>query len=466
MNRMTVAVAGQMAAAWVLAVAAVFYWVTQTACGVSTSGGQEDVFGQVGQADRNTITVPPTPGGGSTTEPPFEQVPTSGFVRIAVRLPQATASEAGARLVPSATRYIRVTVTAADIATPVEGEAAVSPGQTSVELSLEVPAGADRQLTVQALDENRNVLSSGTATIVVEPAQTIQASISLVPEASIYPTVVATAASPIRVGTASTLGGSATDSDGTIVEYAWDFEADGTYDWTNASSPATTHTYPSALTYTAVLRATDNDGLTSTASVNIKVSTPPEATANASPTDAVAGAPVSFSGTGSDADGSITKYEWDFDGNGTYDWSSAGSASTSHSYGASGAYTAVLRVTDDCALTAEAFVAVTVTAPPSGDPPTVTTATASPNKVAPGSPVSFSGTATDPDGAIAKYEWDFDGNGTYDWFSASTPDTTHSYPADGTFAATLRATDGDGMTGEQSVQVIVSSTGTLMLEIY
>ena len=48
------------------------------------------------------------------------------------------------------------------------------------------------------------------------------------------------------------------DSDGTIVTYAYDFEGDGSFD----SGPSVVeHTYATAGTYTAVLRVTDNDGL-------------------------------------------------------------------------------------------------------------------------------------------------------------------------------------------------------------
>jgi PKD repeat protein len=44
-------------------------------------------------------------------------------------------------------------------------------------------------------------------------------------------------------------------------------------------------------------------------------------------------------------------------------------------------------------------------------------------------------------GKISKYEWDFDGDGKYDYFSTDTPDTTHSYPKEGYYEATLTITD-------------------------
>ena len=53
--------------------------------------------------------------------------------------------------------------------------------------------------------------------------------------------------------------------------------------------------------------------------------------------------------------------------------------------------------------------------------------TASPNPAQVGQLVSFDGSAsTDPDGTIAKYEWDLDGNGSYETSTGATPTTTTS----------------------------------------
>jgi len=45
---------------------------------------------------------------------------------------------------------------------------------------------------------------------------------------------------------------------------------------------------------------------------------------------------------------------------------------------------------------------------------------------------------------IQKCEWDFTGDGIYDWNSTSTCSTTYVYPSPGNFNATLRVTDDDG----------------------
>jgi PKD repeat protein len=63
--------------------------------------------------------------------------------------------------------------------------------------------------------------------------------------------------------------GSSSQVGSTIVDYAWDFETDGTYD-ANGATPTTTHTY-SAGTYRATLRITDSRGTTQTFAATLTV---------------------------------------------------------------------------------------------------------------------------------------------------------------------------------------------------
>lgn len=59
-----------------------------------------------------------------------------------------------------------------------------------------------------------------------------------------------------------------------------------------------------------------------------------------------------------------------------------------------------------------------------------------------GVPMSFQCMASDPDGAILLYEWDFDDDGIVDYSSTTTGNTTHT-PALGTSRAKVRVTDDD-----------------------
>ncbi|MFI5759153.1 PQQ-dependent sugar dehydrogenase [Streptomyces sp. NPDC051569] len=70
--------------------------------------------------------------------------------------------------------------------------------------------------------------------------------------------------------------------------------------------------------------------------------------------------------------------------------------------------------------------------------------------------VSFDATASsDPEGGALTYQWDLDGDGTFD---ATGPTATRTYPANGQFQARLKVTDPQGKTGLTSRQITVGNT--------
>jgi len=73
-----------------------------------------------------------------------------------------------------------------------------------------------------------------------------------------------------------------------------------------------------------------------------------------------------------------------------------------------------------------------------------------------GSPVTLKGFAQDAiDGYIALYEWDLNGDGTYEYNSTVSPVVTHVYYKKGTYTARLRVTDDRGATSTSSALVVV-----------
>lgn len=73
------------------------------------------------------------------------------------------------------------------------------------------------------------------------------------------------------------------------------------------------------------------------------------------------------------------------------------------------------------------------------------TFTASPNPALEGQAVAFEGSAsTYPDGAIASYEWDLDGDGSFETNTGTSPATGRTYPSSGQFAVKLRVNGTDG----------------------
>ena len=142
------------------------------------------------------------------------------------------------------------------------------------------------------------------------------------------------------------------DSDGTIMDYAWSYGDGGTGNGVTAL-----HTYNSSGTYTVQLTVTDDDGATDTATRTIDVTDatpaanePPVAGFYSSKQSGEPPLDVDFyAWYSSDPDGQIVAYAWDF-GDGT----TSSGHTTSHTYNEFGTYTVILTVTDDDGATDDA----------------------------------------------------------------------------------------------------------------
>lgn len=151
-------------------------------------------------------------------------------------------------------------------------------------------------------------------------------------------------------------GSNSSDSDGTIVSYAWNFG-----DGTTSTEPNPVKIYTAAGTFTAVLTVTDNSGLTGTSSVVITATQPPAnqspvAVAKADKTSGFAPLTVNFSGQdSSDSDGTIASYSWNFG-----DGATSSQTNPSYTYNTAGNYTATLTVTDNNGAQSSSSVAITV----------------------------------------------------------------------------------------------------------
>ena len=162
-----------------------------------------------------------------------------------------------------------------------------------------------------------------------------------------------------------------------------------------------------------------------------------------------AGSTLTFAASAIDRDGHVVLCEWDFDGDGTYDWSSDSTAAAQHRYLAAGTYTASLRATDDEGNSTVAECQVTVVC--------ATLGTGGPYWVTAGVPLTLNGSCGDLNRTLALYEWDFDGDGTYDWASESSASAEHTYEGVGTYHPRLRAIyrDGEPQTETTVVSVVM-----------
>ncbi len=272
------------------------------------------------------------------------------------------------------------------------------------------------------------------------------------------PPVAAFNAAPSPAQTAETInldGSASSDPDGTIAKYEWDLDGNGSYETETGAEPVAITSYPTAGAYDVRLRVTDSSGNRSNALRTVTVTNrAPVSSFTASPSAVSKGQNVTFDGSASsDPDGTVAKYEWDLDGNGSYETNTGASATTSRSYSAAGTVETKLRVSDDRGATAVSTRNVTVTLlPPSAS------FTAAPNPADTGATVSFNGSASsDPDGTVAKYEWDLDGNGSYETNTGTSATTSRSYSAPGNVEVKLRVTDDDGQTATASRTVTINN---------
>ncbi len=149
-------------------------------------------------------------------------------------------------------------------------------------------------------------------------------------------------------------GTASSDSDGSIVSYAWNFG-----DGSSATGAAPSHSYASAGTYNVQLTVTDNNGGTDSSSQSVTVTEPDPVNSlpTASFSNSCSDLDCSFNGSGSfDSDGSIASYAWNFG-----DGSTASGANASHSYASAGTYTVQLTVTDNDGGSDSTSQSVTVT---------------------------------------------------------------------------------------------------------
>ncbi len=225
------------------------------------------------------------------------------------------------------------------------------------------------------------------------------------------------------------------DPDGDPLTYRWDFGDGSTSD---EADPG--HRYEDGGTFVATLRVTDPGGGFGEDTATVTVNRPPSADAGPDRIGNI-GVPIAFNGSGSDPDGDPLTYHWDFG-----DGETAEGAEVSHTYDATGPYTATLRVTDPGGLFDEDTAEVSiVNRPPVAD--------AGPDQTGNiGKPIEFNGSGSDPDGDPLTYRWDF-GDGE----TANGANVSHTYLTGGSFIATLRVTDPDDLFDEDTAAVSIEN---------
>ncbi|EWY41845.1 hypothetical protein N825_24365 [Skermanella stibiiresistens SB22] len=270
-------------------------------------------------------------------------------------------------------------------------------------------------VTLTVEDDTPAPCNSGTARVLVQ--------------VNAPPVAVAGTDARLSVGEVLRLdGGSSYDIDGGITDYAWDFG-----DGTKAAGRTVEHAFEKPGTYRVGLEVRDDAGVANSvgrAALRVVVNDPPVAAAGPDRRVAV-GEVIAFDASGSvDRDGVLIDHAWDFG-----DGAKGDGPRVTYAYRNPGTYRVGLVVTDESRTstnTGEDDLTVVVNAPPVAD--------AGPDQLVTASEVHFDGGgSSDPDGVVARYDWDF-GDGSTG--TGRTP--SHVYRKVGAYVVRLTVTDDSG----------------------
>ena len=236
------------------------------------------------------------------------------------------------------------------------------------------------------------------------------------------------------------------DPDGSITEYAWDLDQDGTFETSSGTEPTLEYFYGTAGTYRIALRVTDTDGAEGFTEEFVFVgdaADPPTAELTVDRADVEINESIHFNaGDSLAAPPTIALYEWDFAGDGDFEINTGAIPEIDYEYSTEGIYNAAVRVTASNGLVDIAQVCINVglvnqrpvadvTAYPWwGNPPWTMYLDASGSH--------------DPDGTIVKYEWDCDQDGYYEYDGGSTATYDWLCEQYGAQRIKLRVTDNAG----------------------
>jgi len=141
-------------------------------------------------------------------------------------------------------------------------------------------------------------------------------------------------------------------------------------------------------------------------------------------------------------------FQWDFDGDGEGDWNSTSEGKVNHTYIVSGNYSAYINVSDQWGREANRTIVVRVNAIPE--------IFVADQIIANPGVVILNISALDPDGEIILYEWDLDGDGSFEGSSFSFFANESVYNEPGDHLGIFRVTDSGGAVRESTVVIHIN----------
>jgi cytoskeletal protein CcmA (bactofilin family) len=262
----------------------------------------------------------------------------------------------------------------------------------------------------------------------------------------------------------TTLHGTGTDPDGTVVRYTWSKVSgpQGTLTSPNSADPTLKNLVQGVYVFELTVR--DNDGSTSVDLVQITVTTSTNTASNIAPTanagaDKTINLPVNtttLNGSGTDSDGTISSYAWTkLSGPAAGTILSPASGTSSVTGLVEGVYEFVLTVKDNVGATGKDTIRVNVTAAPNQSP--VADAGMDQSIDLPVNFTTLYGIGIDPDGTISSYGWKIiSGPATGNIFAQNSATTAAGNLVEGVYAFELTVTDNNGASARDTLVLTVN----------
>ncbi len=238
-----------------------------------------------------------------------------------------------------------------------------------------------------------------------------------------------------------------------IAEYDWDFNGDGVYEL-KQDKPVQQYEFKKNGVYKISCKAIARNGNTAVLSRTITIISRAVVIKPMVPKQSQALVATQFDAEITARHTKVEQISWDFDGDGKYDFSSPVSAKASFAISKAGIVHPVIKVTTTDKR--EWFDTVALTVSPTQPPKAIAPKSFLSHK---GSEVELAGKGVTTAGKIILYEWDFDGDGKYDWKSDKTGTVRHTFVD---YAKpVLRVTGESGATATDSLKVVICPQGMI-----
>jgi PKD repeat protein len=249
--------------------------------------------------------------------------------------------------------------------------------------------------------------------------------------------------------------------------YTWDTNGDGTFG-VGDTDTSKAQVYDTAGEKSVTLRADNGTDPPTVVTRNFTVEPPPPppppaneppvAKFTVSNTRPQVGETINVTSESEDPEGLPLTYLWSVNGGDAQIANPSGS-STTITFATPGVWRVSLLVTDSANQTDRAGrpITVSIVPPPPNVPPNTPSFTFSPGRPKAGDTVTFSGSATDPDGRIESIDWDFDSDGIYD---ASGATAQRTFQRAGAHTVTVKATDNRGDFKTSFQTIFISDPGS------